>query len=151
MASYIPIRAIIITTSDSSTKPHYKIPLVYRAVGETSSAPAPPSSNSFNRDHFDQNWKWRETNSNLTFWYVSQNTQAPDIKVQLWSDTASVAAMLESVETLQRYIDRMAVEFMESDRETSVIAAYDWDRSENTSVFGKLIVYGTQTRTMYYW
>jgi hypothetical protein len=71
--------------------------------------------------------------------------------VQLWSDTASVAAMLESVETLQRYIDRMAVEFMESDRETSVIAAYDWNRSENTSVFGKLIVYGTQTRTMYYW
>jgi hypothetical protein len=50
--------------------------------------------------------------------------------------------MLESVETLQRYIDRMAVEFMESDRETSVTATYDWDRSENTSVFGKLIVHG---------
>jgi hypothetical protein len=120
MSSFVPLRAIVLTTSDSPAKPNYMIPLVYTAVGETSSATAPPSSDSFNRNHFDQNWKWRETNNNLTFWYVSQDTQAPDIKVQLWSDTASVVAMLESAETLQRYIDRMAVEFMESDRETSV-------------------------------
>ncbi|KAF1833514.1 hypothetical protein BDW02DRAFT_598991 [Decorospora gaudefroyi] len=154
-SSSSPICAIILTSSSTPKRPHSKLVRVRPSL-LPSTRPIPLT---YSTSYTTQNlWTWIRVKNGLAFTFVSTEASAPDVEVQMWTQSATETKLQlliwrTEVARLMRRIEALVERFMlEEGLGTTGLVAFDCGKRADEVVCAKLWVDGQKKSwTRYFW